>query len=238
MTAVAPLVAWAREGTELFERTVAGIDDADLNAASALPGWRRGHVAAHVASNADALVNLLSWARTGVPSPMYASPEQRADDIEKGAGLPAEELREKLSAANARFGRALAAMPEDAWDAQVRTARGRTVPASQVPWMRVREVWVHTVDLLAGPGFADFPAPLLRALTDDAVPGFSGRPDLPHVALRATDAEGHWEIGASGGAPVAVSGNLADLTAYLLGRPVPGRLESAAESPPSLPSWL
>jgi maleylpyruvate isomerase len=238
MTAVASLVAWVREGTALFERTMAGIGDEDLDAASALPGWRRTHVAAHVASNADALVNLLTWARTGVPTPMYASPEQRADDIEKGAGLPAGELREKLAAANARLDRALAEMPEDAWDAQVRTARGRTVPASQVPWMRVREVWVHAVDLLAGAGFPDFPAPLLTALIDDAAPGFSGRPDLPRVALEATDAEVRREIGTSGDAPVAVSGRLADLTAYLLGRPVSGRLESVAEGPPTLPGWL
>jgi len=33
------------------------------------------------------MVNLLSWARTGTETPMYASAESRNADIEAGAGL-------------------------------------------------------------------------------------------------------------------------------------------------------
>ncbi len=40
----------------------------------------------HVARNADAMINLLTWARTGVPTPAYASDQQRDADIEAGAG--------------------------------------------------------------------------------------------------------------------------------------------------------
>ena len=40
---------------------------------SGLPDWTRAHVLTHVARNADAMVNLLTWARTGVPTPAYAS---------------------------------------------------------------------------------------------------------------------------------------------------------------------
>ena len=35
-----------------------------FRAPSALPGWTRAHVLTHLARNADAMVNLLTWART------------------------------------------------------------------------------------------------------------------------------------------------------------------------------
>ncbi|MFG1708186.1 maleylpyruvate isomerase family mycothiol-dependent enzyme [Nonomuraea sp. M3C6] len=222
-----PELVWVQEGTALFEQTLRGIDDAGLHAPSALPGWRRRHVVAHVASNADALVNLLDWARTGVETPMYSSPKQRAADIEAGAALPAGDLRAKLAAAHARLARELAAMPAAAWDAEVRTARGRTVPASEVAWMRTREVWVHAADLDAGTGLRDFPASVLRALAEDAVAAFSANPDAPRVTLIATDTADRWELGT----PEEVRGELAEVTAYLLGRP------GALEGPP-LPAWL
>ena len=76
---------WVDTGTALFLETVAGLSDTDLAAPSGLPGWTRAHVAGHVARNADALGNLVTWARTGVETPAYASPEQRAADIETTA---------------------------------------------------------------------------------------------------------------------------------------------------------
>jgi hypothetical protein len=60
------------------------LDTASLAAPSLLPGWTRAHVLAHVARNADALVNLLTWARTGQPRPMYADRQQRDAEIEAG----------------------------------------------------------------------------------------------------------------------------------------------------------
>lgn len=38
-------------------------------------------------------------------------------------------------------------LPDANWTHEVRTAQGRTVPASETVWMRTREVWVHAVDL-------------------------------------------------------------------------------------------
>ena len=66
--------------------TARKLDDADLAAPSRLPGWTRGHVLAHLARNADGCVNLLTWARTGIETPQYASDERRDADIETGAG--------------------------------------------------------------------------------------------------------------------------------------------------------
>src|SRR5690349_5101281 len=68
--------------------TARKLADADSAAPSLLPGWTRGHVLAHLALNADACVNLLTTARTGVDTPMYASDEQREADIVAAAGRP------------------------------------------------------------------------------------------------------------------------------------------------------
>ena len=43
------------------------------------------HVVAHVHYNARALRRLVQWATTGTENRMYASPEQRASEIEAGA---------------------------------------------------------------------------------------------------------------------------------------------------------
>src|SRR5919198_6055635 len=79
-------LGWADEGQQRIDDSVAGLTDGDARAPSRLAGWSRGHVLTHLARNADALVNLLTWARTGVERPMYVSSDQRDADIEAGAG--------------------------------------------------------------------------------------------------------------------------------------------------------
>ncbi|MGH3331970.1 MAG: maleylpyruvate isomerase N-terminal domain-containing protein, partial [Nocardioidaceae bacterium] len=64
-------LAWAADGQARFERTVA--EYSDLRGPSRLPDWTRGHVVTHVARNAEGLVRLLAWARTGIETPMYPS---------------------------------------------------------------------------------------------------------------------------------------------------------------------
>jgi N-methylhydantoinase B len=64
------------------------LGDRALGEPSALPGWTRRHVLAHVAAYADALGNLVRWAATGEPAPMHASPADRAAGIERGRQLP------------------------------------------------------------------------------------------------------------------------------------------------------
>ena len=87
--------------------------------------------------------------RTGEETPMYSSPEQRDADIEAGATRPAAELRDWVAPAPRRS-RRTSALDDEQWARQVRTAQGRTVPATEIPWMRAREVMVHAVDLEAG----------------------------------------------------------------------------------------
>src|SRR5579863_7317524 len=78
--------------TERLLATATALSDAQAREPSLLPGWTRGHVLTHIARNSGGMVNLLTWARSGVETPMYASPESRAADIEAGAGRPAADL--------------------------------------------------------------------------------------------------------------------------------------------------
>lgn len=233
---------WQQEGTGRFEAAVAALGDSDLAAPSALPGWSRAHLVAHLARNADALTNLLDWARTGIENPMYHAPGQRERDIETGAGQEPRNLRADLMAADLRLATATGSHPEAAWDARVRSAQGRDIPASEVPWLRTREVWMHLVDLDAGASFDALPSGLVHALLDDITGTLSRREGAPDLILEATDDPGPTWTVADGSVPGArrVSGRAADLLRWAAGRPLPtpgGGLTT--EGPlPELPRWL
>ncbi|MBB4699552.1 maleylpyruvate isomerase family mycothiol-dependent enzyme [Sphaerisporangium siamense] len=209
---LATTLAWVDTGTRLCASAIAGLSEREYGAPSALPGWTRKHVVAHLAANAEAIGNLVHWAGTGEETPMYASPEERAAGIERGSLLGAGELTRWFTESAASLAAAMAALPEDAWRAEVVTAQGRTVPASETPWMRSREVMVHAVDLATGHTFADLPEDFLRALRED--------------------------VSAKRGNVPAVEGTLADVTAYLAGRSSAGVTSPGGGPPPVLPPWL
>ena len=74
---------------------------------------------------------------------MYSSPHQRNADIEAGAHRPASDLRAWVEQSATRLAEAFAGLDAEQWERPVRTAQGRTVPASEIPWLRAREVMVH-----------------------------------------------------------------------------------------------
>ena len=225
---------WMHDGTELAVATVRELPDDALAGPSLLPGWTRAHVVGHLARNADALVNLLNWARTGIETPMYPTQDSRQDDIERSAGQPPRQLRADLAAAIERLDEAVRAMPEQAWQQTVRTNRGRPVPGAEVPWMRVREVWTHAVDLAGRATFADIPVDVAAALLADAF-FFAGRnPEVPSVHVLATDAELELSLGEPGAEPAEVRAPVRELLPWALGRQgVP-----ASADWPELPAWL
>ncbi|MEV5986519.1 maleylpyruvate isomerase family mycothiol-dependent enzyme [Streptomyces sp. NPDC052051] len=205
---------WVATGTALCTSALVRLSEEDFAAPSALPGWTRGHVVAHLAANAEALGNLVHWARTGERTPMYASPQQRAEDIEKGSRLGGAELTRWFTASAARLATGMAALSEQAWRAEVVTAQGRTVPASEIPYLRGREVLVHAVDLAAGITFADLPDTFLRELEAD---------------IRARRGPG---------AVPELVGARAEVVAYLAGRPTTGVTTADGTPLPVLPAWL
>lgn len=71
-----------RQATERLIDAVSVLAPTSVAEPSRLAGWTRGHVLTHLSRNADSLVNLLIWARTGEEVPQYASGESRDRDIE------------------------------------------------------------------------------------------------------------------------------------------------------------
>ena len=169
---------WMTHGTKLFVDAVSELDEAAYDSPSLLPGWTRRHLVAHVAANADALGNLVRWAATGVETPMYASPEERSAGIERGVAMTGTELERWLRRSAEHMEAAMSALTDEQWTTRVVTAQGRTVPATETPWMRAREVSVHAVDLDLDVAFADLPDDFLVALVSDIT---AKRGDVPVV---------------------------------------------------------
>lgn len=184
---------WMTDGTTLFVDTVADLDETEFDAPTLLPGWQRRQLVAHVAANADAVGNLVHWAATGLPTPMYASPDERAAGIQRGTTLTGAELLTWLRQSSERLTVAMETLTDEQWRTEVVTAQGRTVPATETPWLRAREVCVHVVDLARGSGFGDLPHDFLAALVEDII---AKRGEIP-----------------------TVDGPLAEVAAWLAGRP-------------------
>lgn len=214
--------------TGLFLSTVDKIAD-DEFVVEVLPGWTRGHVVAHVAANAHALGRLVTWARTGVRTPMYSSPGERDQEIELGAcGRPAD-LRAAAHASAVALAADFASLSAAGWQAEVVTAQGRTVRATELPWLRTREVAVHAVDLAVGTGFTDLPDGVCTALVADIARWRDKQANGPALTVSSDD-DRTWHI-AGAGAPVHVTRPAHELAAWLSGR-------HRESSLPALPRWL
>jgi maleylpyruvate isomerase len=231
-------LAEVERATEALYEVVAALDLTALRGPSLLPGWSRGHVVTHLARNADALVNLLTWAKTGVEHQMYPSAADRDADITEGARRLPQLLRADLDAACQRFTTAARELPATAWEAEVVHPKGGVFLAHRVPWLRLREVWFHLVDLDRGIGFEDLPVELLEGFVEDAVGQYADRPDVPGARLEVTFPDGRqrsWALTAVSEASPTVSGAAADVLAWLTGRQSGARLNGTA---PTLPKWL
>ena len=223
----------ARRGTAYFAQRLAELTDDDLNGDTLLAGWSRRHLLAHVGYNAAALCRLLDWAATGVESPMYASAEQRGLEIDEGATLSAAALRNLFDHTVARLDEKWRNLPAAAWEAQVRTAQGRTVPVSETAWMRTREVWIHAVDLGNGGRFGDFPDVVLESLLTDIV-GMWRRKDLGAGLVLTVDGSEPAAVQPESPAAGKVSGPLAAVVRWAAGR---GAVGLGADIPEP-PHWL
>nr|WP_051160885.1 maleylpyruvate isomerase family mycothiol-dependent enzyme [Nocardia transvalensis] len=209
------------------------LTDGDVPAPSLCAGWSRGHVLAHLARNADGLVNLLLWARTGIETPQYASQFLRDADIDLGAPRPITEQLDDLRAASDRWLALARAMPADRWPTPVRTRQGRELPATEIPWLRLRELEIHHVDLAIGYEPADWPADFVARLLPEVVEGMHSAAGPASFTVSTTDTGFTSTIGA---APTAtVSGPAALVTAWLIGRSDGAGLTGEL---PELPDWL
>jgi maleylpyruvate isomerase len=235
---LAELRAWLDLGTHFLASQVDQLGGDDISRPSRLSGWTIGHLLTHLARNADALGNLVRWAATGIETPMYpGGPEQRLADLEKGAlREPAEILRDVRGSA-AGLSVSLDALPDGAWHRVVRTAQGRQIPAAQIPWLRIWEVWIHTMDLGTGGEFSEIPQDLAVALLEDVLSTLATRPGCPALTIRAESGAILAIPSASAPDPIEVKGTVPELLGWLTGRADGAGLDFSPERP-ALPAWL
>lgn len=210
----------------------AGSLDGTSATPSRLPGWSRGHVLTHVARNADAMRNLLTWARTGEPTPAYPSQAARAALIEAGAGRPLDEQIADVRDSADRFAEYAAAMPAEAWQYELPLPTG-TQRAAFLVWRRLREVEVHHVDLAAGYEPAAWPESFTHRFLHEVAAELHGI----DLTVHATGLGHPLTIGSGG--PPTISGPAAALAGWLTGRVAEPELTVAPAGPlPTLPDWL
>lgn len=152
----AELLNVLRIATHRLVVAVEGMSEEEVAEPSLLPGWTRGHVITHVARNADALRNLLVWARTGVETPAYRRRSQRAADIEAGAGRSVDDLRDDVAESGEAFAAEAEMLTDAAWQQEVRMFDDPAFRAVLILPRRLTEVELHHTDLGLGYKAADW----------------------------------------------------------------------------------
>ena len=183
-----------------FDAAIAGVTDADVRRASALPGWTVGHVLAHVARNADSHVRRTEAAIRGEIVEQYPGGfEGRAAEIEASAGRSAAELIDDVRTSGDSVLAAWRSAPEAAWEAVTTDVGGRQRPLRQLVARRWQELEVHAIDLRLGVGYEDWSddfidvwTPRLRLHFGEAAAsasGLSAREELAWLYGRYTRAD-------------------------------------------------
>lgn len=234
--AVGPVTA----ATQRLVRTAEQLDDDTVRRPSLCEGWTRAHVLTHVARNADALTNLLMWASTGTETPMYLSADARVADIEAGASRTLQELVTDVRESAARFSAAIAQVPEEGWEFQVRTgaaAAGSPVPARRVVWLRLRELEIHHVDLDAGYSPPDWPPQFVSRALRESLRAVGRREEIPPFTAIVDG----WAERVGSGSGATVRGPAPAVLAWLTGRSTGAELHVEPTGPlPPIPAgaWL
>lgn len=190
--------------------TVATLTDEDLAEPSLCPSWSRGHIVTHLARNAESLIRLVVWARTGVRTPQYPSQASRDADIEDGAPRPAQEQAEDLRRGCDLVRDALAALALPLETHAIETSAGPIDPRV-LPLRRLNEVVLHHLDLTSGFTLADAHPLAVIDLLKLAVARLAANPSAPSVTLQTEEGERYVVRG--GGPPV--TGSAAALLGWL-----------------------
>jgi maleylpyruvate isomerase len=194
-------------------RTCASLED--TAAPSLCEGWSRGHVVTHVARNAEAIGRLADWAVTGARQEMYPGGAQARDAaIQAGATRDPATLKEDLASTAEALAPKLEALGGRLAAERVEMRGGMLVRATGLPFLRLREVVFHHVDLDAGFTFADVEEDLLRRYVDDSVARLRKDPTAPALELRSTD-DDVWTVGEP---TMRVTGSLDGLLLWLARR--------------------
>ncbi|MER7405869.1 maleylpyruvate isomerase family mycothiol-dependent enzyme [Streptomyces sp. NPDC000070] len=211
----------------VLARLVEPLDDEQVRAASALPGWSRGHVLAHLADNARMFARLAEHALRGELVPAYdGGVDERNATIEAGAGRSAAGHRAELAAQTAELEAVWARFGDADWG---RPVSFRNADIAATVYARWREAWIHMADLDLGVRPQDWPEELACHAIDFLLCRLSAG-----TVVRAEDVLREWSVGDRTG-PV-ITGRVRDLAAWLAGR-TPATFPVAAQGLPALGPW-
>ncbi|GAA6526737.1 maleylpyruvate isomerase family mycothiol-dependent enzyme [Intrasporangium sp. DVR] len=184
--------------TERLVATAESFADDDVRAESLCAGWTRGHVLTHLARNAEGLGRVCAAVLTGAAETMYESPEARDSDIEAGAGRPAAELAADVRVTAAALAPQITRLGiEHVGTTVERVPGGQLIAAERVPFMRLREVVWHHVDLDAGYTFESAPEELVHLFLEDTVRRLGSSDGVPGLLIRTDEGE-EWTVGDGG----------------------------------------
>jgi maleylpyruvate isomerase len=217
--------------TARLTATAASLSADAWAAPSLCAGWTRGHVLAHLALNAEAMVGVLSGLRDGTPTTMYVSDERRDGDIDVLAAEPPAAVLARLTAACDALG-AVAAVAEGLPEGTTfeRTPGGRLMSANAVPFLRLREVEIHHADLGAGYTAADWPPANAMAFLTFESEKYAGA----GFHAVATDEPARWTFGDAGNDAPTVSGPVGALAWWASGRDAAAVVSSSTGTLPSM----
>lgn len=214
------------------------LSDDQMREPSLLPGWSRGHVLTHVARSGDGLLNLLTWAETGIETPQYPSVDARTADIEAGAGRSADELTADIASSAKAFIARARALPDQAWLAEVRAIRGPAHPAWFVLNRRLFEIEVHHADLGAGYAPSSWPDWFVSDELYRVTGEHAQNPASPAAVLNDVSSGRQYFLRASDASATAITGTGYALLAWLIGRESDSELAVDPAGPlPDIPSY-
>lgn len=204
-----------REATQALLGDTIQLDEAAWREPSNLPGWTRGHLATHLARNADAMRGVLEGVISGTPRQMYPEPGMRDADIEAGSGRGGLELQEDLDTTAERLHQVMDDMTTDQWETAVERKKDLHLPqASALVLMRLNEVVLHHVDLNIGYMIDQIDPEVAGWLLDRNLTRMADRDDLPNLWL--VDDAGNERVLGEG--THRVSGSVQNLLGWLTGR--------------------
>ena len=236
MTAPAPadLLAELHKAAALVASTAAKFTDEDVKAPSALPGWTRGHVLAHLAGITNAMARQLEYAARGETVELYdGGMDGRNKAIGMAAGHSADAHRADLDAGLDRALKAFDALEAGSgWKVRIAYRGGVVLDGGLALW---RELVIHTADLGTGFGPETWSRPFCEHLFDFLAARVQPGDKLVLQPLGLPPRT----LG-SGGTSTVISGMITDIAAWLAGRePSLGSLRaSAAADGVDLPELL
>lgn len=193
-----------------------GFSEEDWARPSALPGWTRAHVAAHLADNAEALRRLIAHLLQGDPRPLYGDDAERDAAIQLGATRESLDLQIALDTSAGQLAAALHDMPVAFYEVPVSLGNGVEVPARALALVRLTEVVLHHWDLQDGFTLADLDMEAVLWCLQLKAHVLRGRRGYPSIRLIAD--EGLDVVTGRPGAPELARGDARSLLGWLTGR--------------------